>query len=130
MSYSIAEVAEHTGLTAHTLRYYERDDLLLRPVGRDSGGRRAYDDEDLQWIRMVTCLRATGMPIREVRHYADLVRQGGGSEGARLDLLLDHRSAVLAQLEEVQQHLGAIEAKIELYRSLTSSAHEDLESAS
>lgn len=66
VSYSIAEVADRTGLTAHTLRYYERDDLLLRPVARDSGGRRVYDDEDLGWIRMLTCLRATGMPIREI----------------------------------------------------------------
>lgn len=129
VSYSIAEVADRTGLTAHTLRYYERDDLLLRPVARDSGGRRVYDDEDLGWIRMLTCLRATGMPIREIRHYAELVRDSG-REQDRLDLLLEHRAAVVAQLAEVQEHLGAIEAKIDLYRALTSSAREGLGSVS
>lgn len=129
VTYSIAEVADRTGLTAHTLRYYERDDLLLRPVARDAGGRRVYDDEDLGWIRMLTCLRATGMPIREIRYYAELVRDGG-REQDRLDLLLEHRTAVVAQLAEVQEHLGAIEAKIDLYRALTSSAREGLGSVS
>lgn len=134
MTYSIAEVADRTGLTAHTLRYYERDDLLLRPVGRDTGGRRAYDDEDLRWITMVTCLRATGMPIREVRAYAELVREGDGSQAERLEMLLAHRTAVLEQLAEVQRHLGAVDAKIELYRTwlddqgLTSSALEGVDS--
>lgn len=129
VTYSIADVADRTGLTAHTLRYYERDELMLRPVARDSGGRRVYDDEDLGWIRMLTCLRATGMPIREIRHYAELVRDGG-REQDRLDLLLEHRAAVVAQLAEVQEHLGAIEAKIDLYRALTSSAREGLGSVS
>lgn len=116
MTYSIAEVAELTDLTAHTLRYYERDDLLLRPVGRDSAGRRAYDDTDLRWIVMLTCLRGTGMPVRDIRRYVGLVRAGDGNETERLDLLLAHRQQVLAQLAQVTQHLGAIEGKIALYK--------------
>ncbi len=115
MTYSIAEVSERTGLTAHTLRYYERDDLLLAPVARDAGGRRSYGDEDLRWIDMVTCLRATGMPIREIRRYAALVRAGDTSAPERLTLLQDHRTAVLDQLAEITRHLGAIDAKIDLY---------------
>lgn len=115
MSYSIAEVAERTGLTAHTLRYYERDGLLLSAVDRDSAGRRRYEETDLRWIELLTCLRATGMPIRDVRTYADLVRADDGNEAERLDLLRRHRAAVLEQLAEVQAHLGAIEGKIALY---------------
>lgn len=118
-SYSIAQVAERTGLSAHTLRYYERDGLLLAAVGRDSAGRRRYAEADLRWIELLTCLRATGMPIRDIKEYAGLVRGGEGNEEARLALLLRHRDVVLRRLTEVQGHLGAIEGKIALYRERT-----------
>jgi DNA-binding transcriptional MerR regulator len=112
---TIGRAAELTGLSADTLRYYERDGLLLRPVARSSTGHRRYTDQDLQWIRLVTRLRATGMPIRGVRRYAALVRTGSGNEDERLDLLLAHRRLVLEQLAEVQGHLEAIDDKIALY---------------
>jgi DNA-binding transcriptional MerR regulator len=113
--YSIAEAADATGLTPDTLRYYERDGLMLQPVGRSATGHRRYVDSDLRWIDLLNCLRGTGMPIREVRRYADLVRQGDGTEQPRLDLLRAHRMQVLAQLAEVQEHLGAIDRKIGIY---------------
>lgn len=131
MTYSIAEIASRTDLTAHTLRYYERDDLLLAPVARDSTGRRAYDDADLRWIEMLTRLRGTGMPIRDVRRYAELVRAGDGNESERLALLRAHRGEVLRQLTEVRDHLDAIEEKIAIYvdrTGLTSSALEGVDS--
>ena len=112
---TISEAAERLGLTPDTLRYYERDDLLLRAVPRSSSGHRRYDETDLVWIELVTCLRATGMPIRDVRRYADLVRRGEGNEHDRLALLRSHRALVLAQLAEVQAHLAAVERKIALY---------------
>ncbi|MBM7519148.1 MerR family transcriptional regulator [Nocardioides nitrophenolicus] len=112
---TIAEAAESLGLTADTLRYYEKDGLLLRPVPRDTSGHRRYDEADLRWVELVTRLRATGMPIRQVRQYADLVRAGAGNEEERLALLQDHRAQVLRQLAEVQAHLSAIEHKIDLY---------------
>jgi DNA-binding transcriptional MerR regulator len=112
---TIGAAAEQTGLTADTLRYYERDGLMLQPVGRSSTGHRRYTDGDLEWIRLVTRLRATGMPIRDVRRYAALVRSGSGNEAARLELLLAHRHTVLEQLAEVQEHLAAIDHKITLY---------------
>jgi DNA-binding transcriptional MerR regulator len=112
---TIAEVAARTGLTAHTLRYYERDGLMLREVERDGSGHRRYTAADLDWIVMLTRLRSTGMPVRDVRRYAELVRAGDGNERARLDLLRAHRQRVPAQLAEVQEHLGAIDHKIGLY---------------
>jgi DNA-binding transcriptional MerR regulator len=115
VTYSIAETAAATGLTPDTLRYYERDGLMLRPVGRSATGHRRYTDVDLTWINLLNCLRATGMPIRDVRRYADLVRTGDGTEQDRLDLLRAHRAQVLAQLAEVQEHLGAIDRKIGIY---------------
>ena len=115
MTYSIAEAADATGLTPDTLRYYERDGLMLRPVGRSATGHRRYTDADLTWINLLNCLRGTGMPIRDVRRYAELVRTGEGTEQDRLDLLRTHRAHVLAQLAEVQEHLGAIDRKIGIY---------------
>ena len=82
---------------------------------RSSTGQRRYDDEDVTWIVLITRLRATGMSIAEVRHYAELVRQGEGTQQERLDALRAHRERVLAQLEEVYGHLRAIDDKIALY---------------
>ena len=116
-SLTIAEAAEKTGLTAHTLRYYERDGLLLHAVDRAPSGHRRYTDDDLRWIEMVTRLRSTGMPIRDVRRYAALVRDGDGDESERLALLLAHREVVERELAEVTSHLRAIDHKIALYES-------------
>ena len=115
MTHSIAEAAAASGLSPDTLRYYERDGLMLRPVGRSATGHRRYTDGDLGWIGLLNCLRGTGMPIRDVRRYAELVRTGEGTEQDRLDLLRTHRRHVLAQLAEVQEHLGAIDRKIGIY---------------
>ena len=115
---SIAEAAERTGLSADTLRYYERDDLLLGPVDRSASGHRRYSRRDLTWIEMITRLRSTGMPIRDVRRYAALVRAGGGNEAERLALLQDHRSRVEQQLAEVTGHLRAIDHKIGIYEGI------------
>jgi DNA-binding transcriptional MerR regulator len=112
---TIAEAAETLGLSSDTLRYYEKDGLLLRPVPRSSSGHRRYDEEDVRWIVHVTRLRATGMPNRDVRRPADLVRAGDGNEPQRLELLQAHREQVLQQLAEVTSHLGAIDHKIGIY---------------
>ena len=130
MSLTIAEAAERTGLTAHTLRYYERDGLMRTPVRRSASGHRAYDEADLAWISLISRLRATGMPIREVKRYADLVRAGAGNEAERLELLRAHRERVLRQLDEVRDHLSAIDHKVELYERLTSSALQGVDSRS
>ena len=114
MSLTIAETAEHTGLTAHTLRYYERYGLMLT-VDRSTSGHRRYSDRDLEWILLITRLRATGMPIREVRRYADLVRSGPGNEVERLAILRRHRTQVRAEFEAVAEHLHAIDHKISIY---------------
>jgi len=113
---TIAEAAECTGLTPDALRYYERDGLMLHPIARGASGHRRYSQQDMAWVGLITKLRGTGMSIRDVRRYADLVRAGEGNELDRLDLLLAHRQLVLTRLAEVQEHLGAIDAKIGIYR--------------
>jgi len=112
---AISEVAEATGLSTHTLRYYERAGLMLTPVDRASSTHRRYSQADVTWVGFLTKLRATGMPIAVVREYADLVRRGEVTTADRLELLQRHRIAVVAQLEEITQSLRAIDTKIAIY---------------
>jgi len=114
-AYEIADVAEMTGLTAHTLRYYERAGLVRSPQ-RDASGRRRYDDADVGWLMFLTKLRSTGMPIRVIRQYIELCWAGEGNEAERLTLLEAHREVVRERLAEARRDLQHIDDKIDLYR--------------
>jgi len=122
---SIAEAARRTGVSVHTLRYYERAGLVVTPVGRTHSGRRRYHAEDLKWITICTKLRSTGMPIKAIRHYAQLVCAGPGNEQERLALLEAHRADVTARLAEVRQHLKLIDHKIDVYRGRVAAGDAD-----
>jgi DNA-binding transcriptional MerR regulator len=115
-SFSISEAAERTGLSTHTLRYYERAGLMLGGVDRASSHHRRYSVGDITWLEFLTRLRSTAMPIARVREYVDLMREGDGTTLARLDLLIQHREAVVAQLDEMALSLAAIDFKIATYR--------------
>ncbi len=112
---SIAEAAQASGLSAHTLRYYERTGLL-EPVSRNGSGHRRYRAADLERISFLTKLRATGMPIREVRRYAELMKAGEATNAKRLALLEAHRDNVLAGLEATARNLELVEWKISVYK--------------
>ncbi len=118
---TISQAAAATGLTAHTLRYYERAGLMLDPIERASSTHRRYTPGDVNWLILLTRLRSTGMPIRQIRAYAELVRAGEGNEQERLAMLEAHREAVLRQLAETRAHLEAIDIKIDIYREKVSS---------
>jgi DNA-binding transcriptional MerR regulator len=113
---SIAEAARRTGVSVHTLRYYERAGLVVTAVDRTAGGRRRYHQLDLDWIVICTRLRATGMPIRTIRRYAELVSAGPGNEQERLALLEAHRAEVTARLARTRENLKLIDHKIDVYR--------------
>jgi DNA-binding transcriptional MerR regulator len=122
---TIAEAARRTGVSVHTLRYYERAGLVVSPVDRTSGGRRRYQELDLKWIIICTKLRATGMPIRGLRRYAELVAAGPGNEEERLGLLEAHRTEVLTRLAEIQENLKLIDHKIDVYRGSLAAGEAD-----
>ena len=113
---TIAEAAERSGVSVHTLRYYERAGLVVSPVDRTNGGWRRYQQIDLDWIKICTRLRATGMPIKAIRRYAELVTAGHGNEEERLALLESHRAEVSAKIAELQDNLKLIDHKIDVYR--------------
>ncbi|CAN5388321.1 MerR family transcriptional regulator [soil metagenome] len=112
---TISDVASETGLTTSTLRYYEQEGLLREPVDRASSSHRRYDVAAVRWVTFVTKLRSTGMPIRDIRRYAELAREGEHTTPDRLALLVAHRERVAAQLAEVQASLTAIDYKIDTY---------------
>ena len=110
---SIAEAAHASGLSSHTLRYYERTGLL-EPVIRDGSGHRRYREADLERISFLTKLRATGMPIREVRRYAGLMKAGEATNEERLALLEAHREAVRRRTrgDRPQPRAGRVEDQL------------------
>jgi DNA-binding transcriptional MerR regulator len=113
---SISEAAAAASVSPHTLRYYERAGLMP-PIGRaTSSGHRLYSPRDVEWIIFLTRLRATGMPIRRMRKYADLLRAGPGTDAARLALLEEHRDSVRRRLNEIEANLALIEIKINFQR--------------
>ena len=112
-TWTIGEAAEKCGLSRHTLRWYERIGLL-GDIERGSDGRRRFSDRDLDWLSLLTKLRATGMPVRDMQRYAELVRSGAG-HAERLDLLNRHREQVQRALASQRETLKLLEAKIGSY---------------
>lgn len=114
---TIQQVAALTGLSMHTLRYYERIGLL-DPVNRASNGHRRYSAGDIAWIEFLIRLRATGMSICRMQQFADLRRQGSATFGERRALLEAHYLDVQNRLQELHHHLAAIEEKMKHYQEL------------
>ncbi|WP_202630489.1 MerR family transcriptional regulator [Deinococcus alpinitundrae] len=120
---SIGEVAARLGVSVHTLRYYERAGLI--DVPRQESGVRRYSGREIELLRFLLALRATGMPIALIRRYIGLARLGEVSEIERRALLVQHRGDVLARIEALNTDLGAIERKIELYDQKCDEKHRE-----
>jgi len=119
-TWTIGEAAEKCGLSQHTLRWYERIGLLP-PIERGSDGRRRFSDRDLDWLSTMTKLRATGMPVRDMQRYAELVRSGAG-QAERLELLKRHREQVRRAIAAQRECLKLLDAKITHYGSCLAEA--------
>lgn len=114
---TIEEAAERTGVSAHTLRYYERIGLLA-PVPRGSGGHRRYTDADLGSVVFLTLLRQTGMPIRDMQRFVELTRAGDHTIFDRVAVLTDHRTDLVAHIALLRRHLAALDHKIGIYTDM------------
>jgi DNA-binding transcriptional MerR regulator len=116
-SLTIAEVAERTGFTAYTLRYYERIGLIAA-VPRAPGGQRRYARADMEWLAFLLRLRETGMPIQGMQAFARLRSQGDASVGERREMLEQHLAEVQAKVAALQQSMQALSLKIDHYRAV------------
>ena len=112
--YSIHEVCERTGLTAHTLRYYEKEKLLPN-VSRSAGGFRQYSEEDLERLGMICCLKNTGMSLQDITRFMALAREGDQTLRERCELLKKHRDTVIARMEEMQRYLEKVTWKVDYF---------------
>ncbi|TDD19705.1 MerR family transcriptional regulator [Nonomuraea diastatica] len=112
---SIGEVSALTGLTTHTLRFYEQEGLFVEAVRRNAAGRRVFTEQEVGWLRVCAKLRSSGMPLPDIRRYAELVRKGAGTETARFDILRRHEARVQQQVADLQEALNVIQAKVALY---------------
>ena len=122
-SLTVQQTAERTGLSEHTLRYYERAGLL-DPVRRhDSSRHRRYSAADLARIQTLACLRATGMPLDQMRRYFDLAAKGANAAPELIALLEDQQVALQERLEQLRQHATYVKHKIAYWRAIE--VHDD-----
>jgi DNA-binding transcriptional MerR regulator len=114
---NIAEFARRCGLSAHTLRYYERIGLL-GSVTREANGHRTFGPRDLEWVEFLHRLRSTGMGIGEMLRYAELRERGDSTLAERQAMLVQHADALAASLRAQQAHLRVVRQKIAIYDGL------------
>lgn len=114
MPYSISQMAQRFGVEPHTLRFYEKEGIITPE--RTESGIRCYTDENVAQLEMAMCLKSTGMPLKEIKKYFDLVNEGDDTLDQRLKIFTDHREHVLEEIEQLKKYLCKIECKIEWYR--------------
>ncbi|WP_125772033.1 MerR family transcriptional regulator [Companilactobacillus furfuricola] len=116
-TYSVQQVANKTGLTTYTVRYYH-DHGLLPFVQRDKNNNRVFSDSDIEWLEMITCLRSTGMPIDQIKNYTDLVVEGENTVPERYQIMLNQQKRTVNEIKELQQHLATIKYKVDHYAEI------------
>jgi DNA-binding transcriptional MerR regulator len=122
---SIGQVAERTGLSVHTLRFYEKEGIFLSPPRRAPGGRRVYTEDDVDWLTLCTILRSADMPLADILRYTGLVRAGDGNELERLELLRQHEERVRARQEQLDRCLDLIRYKVGVYEDILAAVDPD-----
>ena len=120
-TYSTQQMAELTGVSAHTLRYYEKIKLLL-DITRDRNGYRRFNSADIEWVNFLRQLKATGMPLAQIQQFAELRRQGDHTSRERREMLEQHRLSVVADMEKLDTCLNMIDFKIERHRKKEASS--------
>jgi DNA-binding transcriptional MerR regulator len=113
-TYTVREVAQKEGISTYAVRYYDNHGLIPF-VKRDEYNNRVFDERDLQWVHLIACLRQTGMPIEEVKHYFELVLQGDSTIPERYQIMIDQQRRTVEQLEELNRHLVTINKKVAHY---------------
>ncbi|MDO8150534.1 MerR family transcriptional regulator [Isoptericola sp. b408] len=114
--YSIGELARAVGMSTHTLRWYESRGLFPREIPRTESGRRRYEPETVEWLRLLARLRASGMPVARMAEYARLVRGGEGNEDERIALMEAHSRALTEQIDTLVECREVIDGKVAGYR--------------
>ena len=114
---TIAQVSQKYGVSADTLRYYERIGLIP-PVHRTAGGVRDYTENDCNWVEFIKCMRGAGIQVEALIDYVSLFQQGEATAEARKQILIEQRDQLLERLQEMQATLDRLNTKIEHYEEI------------
>lgn len=116
MTLTVKQFAELTGMSEHAIRFYNDQGLL--PCRRDRNNRRIFDEQSLNWIAGIKCLRACGMPIDAIKQYTDLCLQGDDTLQARYQIILAQRERAYAKLAEAKEVAAYLDAKVQHYEDV------------
>lgn len=122
MTYSISEVAQKMGVSVHTLRYYDKEGLL--PFVERLNGRRVFKDSDFSWLQIISCLKNTGMPLKEIRRFMELCQLGDASLLQRQEIILEQKRSIEEQIRFLQENLEVIEYKARYYEKAVAAGTE------
>lgn len=121
MEYTIGEFSSMIAISIYTLRYYEKEGLIIPK--RKENGRRYYTTHDVSWIQFIKRLKDTGMPIKEIQKYAQFRAKGDGTLVERMELLIQHREILKEKITELQEHLANLDDKIDYYNTEIQKKH-------
>lgn len=124
-TYSITEAAEHFNMTPHTLRYYDKEGLMPF-IERTSSGRRVFKEADMEALKIIECLKSSGMPIKEIKHFIEWCSEGDSTLQQRYDMFLERKASVEAQMEELKKTMEVIEHKCLYYKTALAGGTEDV----
>lgn len=122
MGYAIGEFSSITDVSVHTLRYYEKESLIIPE--RKENGRRSYSDGDIAWIQFIKRLKDTGMPIKEIQKYAQLRAMGDNTLEERMEMLIQHQTILKEEIAALQEHLINLDSKINFYKTEIKKKHQ------
>lgn len=114
MTYTISKVSEITGLSAHTLRYYEKEGLLPN-IKRDINGNREFSETDLKWLETIICLKNSGMSIKNLKRYIQLYTEGDETFEGRLEIIKEHKTVIEEKMKELNRYMEYVEYKIKYF---------------
>jgi DNA-binding transcriptional MerR regulator len=123
MGYTIGEIAETTGLSIHTLRYYEKEGIIPS-VKRNDSGIRIYEKTDLEVLQFICCLKETGMPVIDIKKFVNLLVQGDHTIENRIDLLQKQKESVQSQVDQLMSYIQMLDRKVQLYKTILANKNE------
>jgi len=123
--YSISEVAKELNLTAYTLRYYDKEGLMPF-VERNASGKRVFKESDIEFLKVIQCLKATGMPIKDIKHFIEWCSDGDSTLQQRYDMFVSRKATIEAQMEDLKKTLEVIEHKTLYYKTALEAGTEEI----
>lgn len=124
-TYSISEVAKELNLTVYTLRYYDKEGLMPF-IERTSNGTRLFKESDIEALKIIECLKSTGMPIKGIKDFIDWCSEGDSTLQQRYDMFMERKATVEAQIEELRKTMELIDHKCDYYKTALKAGTEEI----